>query len=293
MQSSRLDWDDVRVALAVARHGTLAGAARALGVNHATVMRRVGRIEAAAGLALFDRTARGYALAPGRRRVLAAMEDMERASEGLIRALANARAPMAGTVHVTSTDTLCLTVLPGVAAEIAGAAEGVKIDIKAENRHADLARLDADVAVRPAASLPEGLVGTRAARMGFAVYASPEAPAHWLGLSGALSRARPAAWLAEAIPPAQIAASADSFLVLREMAAAGQGRAILPAILGEADPRLRRLDGAMPPLATEIWVATHRDLAGVPRIRLVRDMIAESLGRRAAQLLGPAAANAP
>ena len=77
----RMDWDDVRFVLAVAREGSLAGAARALGVNHATVLRRVGGFEDRLGVTIFERTARGYRVAPRRARVLAAMREMEAAGQ--------------------------------------------------------------------------------------------------------------------------------------------------------------------------------------------------------------------
>ena len=60
MQAS-LDWNDLRSFLAIARAGSLQGAARALGVNHSTVFRRLNALEAALGVRLFDRLPGGYA----------------------------------------------------------------------------------------------------------------------------------------------------------------------------------------------------------------------------------------
>lgn len=280
------DWDDIRYVLAVAREGSLAGAARALGVNHATVLRRVAGFEEALGVTIFERTARGYRVAPRRGRVLRAMQEMEAAALGVERALSAAHAPLAGIVRVTSTDSLCLAVLPRIAARLMAEVEGLTIELNSQNLPSDLARLDADIAVRPAMALPENLVGIRAARMGFAVYAAPGGAEGWLGLAGSLTRARPAAWLDQAVAPETITGRSDSFVVLREMAAAGQGRAVLPCILGDDDTRLVRLEGAMPEMAVDLWVASHADLADVPRIRRLRDMLAEALAGEAEGLLG-------
>ena len=98
-----------------------------LGVNHATVLRRVSSFEQATGVPVFDRTARGYRVAPRRGRIIAAIRAMEEAALGVARALDAARAPLAGTVRVTSTDTLCLTVLPRIVARVMSAAEGLTI----------------------------------------------------------------------------------------------------------------------------------------------------------------------
>ncbi len=142
------------------------------------------------------------------------------------------------------------------------------------------------MAVRPAARLPEDLFGTVAAQLGFAVYAAEGAVPGWLGLGGALSRSAPAQWLAEACAPEGTNAIADSFMTLRELAAGGLGQAILPCLLGDADPRLVRLKDAMPEMKVDIWAASHVDLADVPRIRAVREHLAEALRARSAELSG-------
>jgi len=122
-------------------------------------------------------------------------------------------------------------------------------------------------------------VGETVGQMGFGVYTAPGGEARWLGLSGPLTRSRPARWMAETIPTSEIAGQADSFLVLREMAAAGQGRAVLPDVLGAEDSRLVRLDGAMPGFAVPLWVACHADMVELPRIRAVQRMLIAALRR--------------
>ena len=114
----QMDWEDLRYVLAVADKGSLSGAARKLGVNHATVLRRVNAFEENMGIAVFDRTARGYRIAPRRRRVLDAMQAVEEAALGVERAITAARSPLAGVVRVTSTDTLCLGILPEIIAAV-------------------------------------------------------------------------------------------------------------------------------------------------------------------------------
>jgi len=79
----QMDWEDLRYVLAVADKGSLSGAARKLGVNHATVLRRVNAFEENMGIAVFDRTARGYRIAPRRRRVLDAMQAVEEAAQAV------------------------------------------------------------------------------------------------------------------------------------------------------------------------------------------------------------------
>ncbi|MBV7409850.1 LysR family transcriptional regulator [Maritimibacter sp. DP1N21-5] len=283
----QMDWDDLRYVLAVAQEGSLSGAARVLGVNHATVLRRINGFEDGVGMAIFDRTARGYRIAPRRSRILEAMRGVEDAVFGVERAITAARSPLAGVVRVTSTDSLCVSVLPPIIAQIEAQAEGLQVELSSQNIRSDLARLDADIAVRPAPSLPPELTGTVAAQLGLSVYAAPGGGTHWLGFSGTLAEAFSLDRFRDLVGDGPIGATSDSFVVLREMAAAGQGRAILPCILGDGDPRLVRLDGMMAPTKVDIWVASHVDLAEVPRIRAVRDLIVRALDLDRDQLLGP------
>ncbi|MDJ0824344.1 MAG: LysR family transcriptional regulator [Rhodobacter sp.] len=279
------NWDDLRFVLAVAENGSVSAAARALGVNHATVLRRIAAFEARHGSPVFERTARGYTIPADGLRLIEAAREVENAVLAVDRMIDGAKAPLRGVVRITSTDTLCHTVLPRILAELAGEAEGLRLELICANAHVDLARMHADIAVRPALTLPDDLDGVAAARLGFAVYAARPDPGRWLGLSGPLARSRPAEWLAEAVRPGAVAGSADSFVTLREMAAAGLGRAVLPCILGEGDPRLERHGAPLAEAEVPIWVAAHADLAGAPRIRVVRDRLATSLRAREAELL--------
>ncbi|MBV7379515.1 LysR family transcriptional regulator [Maritimibacter dapengensis] len=283
----QMDWDDLRFVLAVADAGSLSGAARRLGVNHATVLRRIDGFENRAGLPIFDRTPRGYRVASQRRRVIEKMREVETAVLGVERAMTAASAPLAGVVRVTSTDSLCIGVLPAIIGALESEAEGLVIDLSSQNLHVDLARLDADIAVRPALERPEGLIGEEAARMGFAVYqAAGSNTATWLGFTNGLAKI----WLARAFDDMAgddpMVAGSDSFLVLREMAATGRGRAILPCVLGDPDPRLSRVEGLTDIPSTPLWVVSHPDLADVPRIRTVRAMLGAALAAHTDRLAG-------
>lgn len=285
----RDNWDDLRFVLAVAETGSVSAAARALGVNHATVLRRVSAFEERHGFLVFERTPAGYAVPRDRLRVIEAAREAEAAHLAVARLVAGARAPLAGAVRVTSTDTFCLAVLPRALMRLRDEAPELRIDLLCSNAHADLARIEADIAVRPALQLPEDLAGEAAAELGFAAYAPAAGTATeaWLGLSGPLSRSKAVAdWMKANVAPTALTGAADSFVILREMAAAGQGRALLPCVLGDGDPRLRRLEGQFPQVAVPVWVASHADLADAPRLAAVRARLAEALRADAARLRG-------
>lgn len=284
------NWDDLRFVLAVAECGTVSAAARKLGVNHATVLRRIAAFEDRHGAALFEKSHSGYQVPPDRIRVLEALREVQAAVHSTSRLMQGGKAPLRGAIRLTSTDSLCQVVLPAVLAEIRATAPDLRFDLYATNAHLELAQLQADITVRPAMSLPDDLFGITPARIGFGIYEAVgvSQPLRWLGIGGASARSKPAQWIEQTIPPDQIVGAADSFLILREMAASGQGRAVLPCYLGDPDPRLLRIHGVMPVMEVPLWVASHVDLADSPRIRVVRDLLAAGLAGRVAALLGQA-----
>ncbi|MCX7646536.1 MAG: LysR family transcriptional regulator [Rhodobacteraceae bacterium] len=286
----RENWDDLRFVLAVAETGSVSAAARALGVNHATVLRRVSAFEDRHGIRLFNRTATGYEVPRDRARLIEAAREAEAAHLAVARIVAGARAPLAGAVRVTSTDTFCVAVLPAVLARLRVEAPDLRIDLLCSNEHADLARIEAEIAVRPAPRLPDELVGEAVAQLGFAPYAPADRPetTRWLGLSGSLTRSPAADWMRAQAAGQALAGAADSFVVLREMVAAGQGRAVIPCVLGDGDPRLVRLDTGGERVSVPVWVASHADLADAPRLSAVRRRLGAALRADAARLAGGA-----
>ena len=270
------NWDNLRFVLAVADKGSLSGAAKALGVNHATVLRRVAAFEEEHGGAVFDRSAAGYRVLPDRARVIEAARDVASAMGSVERLMHGARAPVRGVVRISSTDSLCQTVLPGFVAGMHEMSPGLRLEFSSSNAHLDFARLQADIAVRPAVRLPDELTGQIAARMTFRAYAVPGASG-WLGLSGPLMRSSPAVWIADNVGPEAITGAADSFMVLREMALAGVGVAYLPGYLGQGlEPR----PDLAPEIQVPVWVASYTELADVPRIRVVREQLVAYVARQ-------------
>jgi DNA-binding transcriptional LysR family regulator len=285
----RIDWDDLRYVLAVAQAGSLAGAARALGVNHTTVLRRVGAFEEALGLRLFERLPTGYALTAGGEELVAAARSIDGTVTALERKLAGRDLRLVGTLRLTTTDTLMASVLPPMLAAFRAEHPGIELEVSVSNQMANLTKRDADVAIRPATEPPETLVGRRVAGVAFAVYAAPAllpkadgdlAGALWVGPDDSLAGTSVARWLRASLPSARVAVRCDSFVAMREAAAAGLGVVALPCYLGDGSPHLRR---ALPPLAglaTELWVLTHEDLRRTARVRAFTEHAAAALAAR-------------
>lgn len=281
------NWDDLRFVLAVADIGTVSGAARRLGVNHATVLRRVAGFEDRYGAEIFERTAKGYVVRADRARMIEAARDVGSAVDTVAQLLRGAQAPIRGSVRVSSTDTFCQFVLPEVLRDLHKAVSGLNVALISTNAYSDFARSDADIAVRPSLRLSDDMVGDVAAHLGFGVYGRDEANPDWLGFAGPLLRSAPALWMAEHVSAGQIVAAADSFVVLAQLAHQGLGRAVLPCCVGGAAPDLLRLDvGDLP--AVPIWVACHQEVAQLPRVVASRKFLSDALAQRADWLAGAA-----
>jgi len=277
------NWDDLRIALLVAETGSVASAAKKLGVAHTTILRRIGAFEAATGAQLFRRTGRGYAINEDRAAAFKSMREARIAVERAWATIDAAALPPGDTLRLTSTDSLTTTILPTIAAELRRANPKLSIALLSINAHLNLAHGQADLTVRPAKTLPEDLEGVVVAEMAIAEYRAPGAPDDWVRGSGPLMRSPAARRLAEQ-PPAP-GVQADSYVVMRELAAAGHGRTLLPCILGDADPRLVRAAPPDPELTVPVWVAGHRELADSSRIcRLRRDLAAAFEAHRPALL---------
>jgi DNA-binding transcriptional LysR family regulator len=287
------NWDDLRFVLAAAEGGSVSAAARRLKVNHATVIRRIAAFEAQNGAQIFDKTPKGYLVSPDCGRIIEALREVDQSVRAVSRMIEAVRTPLSGEVRVTSTDSICQVLLPSLIKDVIKAAPQLSITLLSSNAHIDMGRIRADITVRPTQKLPDELVGQKVGEMAFAVFckAGPDRPAPpvWLLLSGALAGTVPGQWQARMIDKAQTGDAADSFLTLRELAAEGRGMAILPAFLGQGDARLTEVTGLMPPLEVDLWVASHADLANVPRIALMRDLLALGFARHAQVLAGHSA----
>lgn len=285
-----IDWDDLRIVLRVASDGSVAAAARRLGVNHTTVLRRIAAFEKRLGLRLFDRLPSGYALTAGGADLVAAARRVEDTVVEVERKLTGRDLALGGTLRVTTTDTLIASLLAPILAAFHAAHPSVLVEVAASNAIANLTRREADVAIRPASDPPETLVGRRIAGVAFAVYASRAYPARndpeWLAPDDSLADSFAARWLRTHLPEAKVVLRADSLVTLRDAAAAGAGLALLPCYLGDLSPGLVRVRPPFKGGTTALWVLTHADLRHASRVRAFTEFVAASLAARRALLEG-------
>lgn len=272
------DWSDLRVALAVARGGGLGAAARALGIDDTTVSRRLRRLEEALGATLFERDGAG-ALRPtavGAGLVVRA-EAMEREVSAL--SPGGAARAASGTVRLSTVPILANRLLAPAAAALLDRHPDLRLELSAAPADLSLTRREADMALRLARPRTGGtqVIARRIATLAYAAYGPAQvgtAAQGWLGYDEGFAHLPPARWLTAQKPSVGLAASDAETLL--EAAAGGAGRTLLPVLIADRDPRLRRLSPETP-VERELWLLIHRDLAPLPRIRAVADWIKATL----------------
>jgi DNA-binding transcriptional LysR family regulator len=292
-----MDWDDLRYFDAVAQAGSLAGAARALNVNHSTVFRRLNRLEQNYGVRLFERHREGYSLSVAGEEMQQSVFRIGEEVAQLDRRLTGRDLSLSGTLTVTTTDTLMHRFLGPHLAAFRKRYQDVSLDVVLDTQYLNLSKRQADVAVRPTMNPPETLVGRRIADIGFAVYGSKDYLQHvgarrsladydWLGFEESLTHLAAAKWMRARLPNAKIGFRANNLMALTAAAAAGMGVAILPCFLGDQELALERLEMLPAKSGSALWLLTHADLRNTARVRAFMDCMAERISGDRAVLEG-------
>jgi DNA-binding transcriptional LysR family regulator len=289
-------WDDVRVFLALWRTRTLSSAAVRLGVNASTVGRRLDALEAALGVRLFDRTPDGVLPTDAAEQLVGYAEQVEHAANGLAGAVSGFEASPEGTVRLTATPAVAEDLIAPAVARLRKRHPGLVLELDASVPYADLARREADIAVRLSRPTSGDLVSVKLADVPGVIAASRQlaaslAPlaalgdAPWIAWDASLGHLPDARWVAEHVPPGAIAMRTNSIGALVRAAENGAGVLLLAGAQARArrlvEVRLsKRLRASLSPTpSTSLWLVTHRALRQVPRIAAVWSFLVEEAER--------------
>lgn len=283
--NERDNWDDLRYLLAVARHGSLSAAARVLGVNHSTVLRRVTALEQTMGARLFDKLPGGYVLTAAGDEVRRVALRMEEELAAANRLLSGRDTQLRGTVRVTTVDIIALHVLPRHLAAFHDRYPDLCVDLMTAEASLSLTRREADVAIRSTNHPPDTLIGRAVSELAFAVYGAEsylartgatgdEAAHRWVDLDESFAHTGIGQWLKRTHPQARVVQRVNSVALAIEAVRAGAGLGLLPCGLAGRDPGLRRLGPPVPGVGSTLWLLTHQDLRHMGRVRAFLDFMA-------------------
>jgi len=275
-----MNWDNARIFLAVARASTLRGAAQRLGVDQATVGRRLAALEEELSAKLFLRTQTAYVLTPAGEALLAPAEAMEQAAHTIERRVLGTDAQLSGTLRIATTDSLAVGyVLPAIA-RLRQQHPGIDVICQTSTNVVNLTKREADIAVRTLRPTAPDLIARRLAQLETGIYASrgylaargePAEGAAFAGHDLVLYPRHDVPWMWEAlcgesVSRGRVALQTGSAMTLFEAIAAGIGLSELPVYRGSS-----RLDfvRVLPNRRgkQEVWLVTHADLHKTARVQ--------------------------
>jgi DNA-binding transcriptional LysR family regulator len=282
------DWNDFKIVLALASGGSVAGAARALGVDSSTVSRRLAALEDSLGAKLIVRGGQKFAWTAEGRAVLGAAEAIEAAVGEASRAVRSAKVDIAAAPVIVSCPPGLSATLTRLMSIVHERRPDLTLELSGENRTVDLAKGEADIAVRMFRPSDPDLICRQAFEMGWALYAAKsylaehpapttfeELAAHRLvRYVSAMHKVSGPRWIEDHRGAAAGSFQVDNTEVAAHVVASGGGIGVLPCAVAEARIDMQRV--FLDPVAYNTgWLVYHESARDSARVRAAVDVLAE------------------
>jgi len=278
-----MNWDDLRLFLAVSRAGSISGGARQLGVQHSTVSRRIRQLEEKLGARLFERKQGGYELTSAGERLEEASNRIEGEVIGVDATLRGQDTNLVGRLRVTAINNMASSLFMPMFAGFSKAHPSVELHVMVSNNDASLPQREADVAIRLTNSPTDTLVGKRIVTVASTVYGSRTYLAElrkskqnpeWIGVDCCEFHK---SWTKHACQGQRHNFVSDDTLLTLAAMREGLGVSYLPCFMGDADPQLERYCAPDPAHNLGLWILLHPDLKKTARVLAFRDYMAKTI----------------
>jgi DNA-binding transcriptional LysR family regulator len=279
-----MDWNDLRVVLAICREGSLSGAAKVLGSSHSTVFRQINAIEKKLSTRFFNRLSHGYEMTEAGETVLKRAASIEEDILDLERELKSKDLRLKGTIRLTAPEGLTNYLLTPHLSSFYRKHPDIQIDLMISSDDLQLSQHQADIAVRTTKKPPDTCVGKKVCDFGIGVYATEtylknvkdlEFPQYdYLQINNGVNWFPTPYWTAKS--PPKIIFKCDSVLSVTRAAIEGIGAAILPCLIGEKETLLKRAAPAFKGVS-ELWILTHADLRQTVRVKALMEHLHQCL----------------
>lgn len=294
------DWNDLRYLLAIAREGSTLAAAKALGVSQPTVQRRLAALEERIGRKLVELHPTGYRLTELGKVLFPHAVDVERAVDAFQRQVMSAGEELTGTLRVTCPEGLASRLLAPMIEAFRDKHPELRIDLIMTDRRLDLAKGEAEVALRMHEPGDDSFIARRIANSPWAIFASqsyirrhgrPERPEDLdhhaiVEFAGELAGNHAGRWLRAVAPKAAIAVRGNSMLGVLAAVRSGSGLAPLPMLLGASEDGLVPVLTSIPDIDSKLYLVMHADLQHTPRVRAFCDFVIAEFARLRPRLKG-------
>jgi DNA-binding transcriptional LysR family regulator len=289
--TTSIPWEYYRSLLAVLKHGSLSGAARALGITQPTAGRHIAALEKALGVTLFTRSQLGLLPTEMALALRPHAETMEHTAALIGRAASSQGQGVSGVVRIAASEVVGVEVLPAILARLRARHPGLIIELVLSNQVQDLLRREADIAVRMLRPRQEQLVARKVGEIALGLHAHADYLAQHgtplvladlarhavIGYDEASPFVRNAGAAFQGFSRENFAWRCDSDLAQLALIRAGAGIGVCQAGLAARDPALRRVLPQAFSLPMETWITMHEDLRGSLHCRATFDALAEGL----------------
>jgi DNA-binding transcriptional LysR family regulator len=292
-----VDWSDLKFLLALKRAGSLAGAARALHVDDSTVSRRLAALEETLGTQLFRRSPDGLVFTPAGCAAAETAAQMELEIARLEKTIAGADDTDEGTVKLTFPEGFMPYIVEGVA-QLTCKHPRLNVELLSATRILDLARGEADVALRAFRSTQPGLVARKLGSLGWGLFTSdayvsrkgmpaPDRLADHdiICFQESLKTTPGQVWLDEHGKSARVVMRGNDTHSIALATLQGMGVSVLPCFLAVAHPGLKRVSPGVV-AAADVFAVMAADLKHLQRVRAVVDMLVELFTKHSALFAG-------
>ncbi|HDS1733681.1 MULTISPECIES: LysR family transcriptional regulator [Pseudomonas] len=275
------DWEDLRHFSAFITAGSLSAAAKHLGVDHATVARRISSLETSLQLKLVDRRPRAYAVTEQGHRVGEFAEQMLASSFALEHFASADQQAVEGEVVIAAPPALLGSMVARRLGELYRRYPHVQLKLVGSKSRASLARREADVAIALARPTEPTLVASLLGHLDYRLYASaayllrPE-PRLYIGYDESQAKSPQQLWLLKQAAGRPFALQSNDLRIQAQAAAGGVGIACLPAFMAR-EHGLEPAGEDDNSMSIEIWLAVHEDVRRTPRIKAVTDFLIEQV----------------
>lgn len=282
-----MDWNALKIFLAIADSGTLTGAAKMLGVNHSTIFRRLNSFEESIGGRLFERLKHGYELTPMGEELLIKAKTIATTFDELDRHIVGKDIKPSGTVKITAPNNIVNRYLARYLSAFTNKYPEIKVELWISNLEFNMSNRQADIAIRATNNPPEHLIGRQISSIKWSVYTgrtyknkhgNPKTVSQLdqhsiIGATGNMKQLPAFIWLEKKLGQ-QITVRCDELTAMAAFAEAGHGLAILPD--DQQRPGISKLFTLNQIEHSHLWILTHPDLRHVERIKLVMQHLAEA-----------------
>lgn len=290
-RSIRFDWNRARAFLVTAEEGSLSAAARALDMTQPTLGRQVTLLEQELGIALFERGARGLELTPNGLALVEYVRAMGDAASDLSLMASGQSQSLQGNICISATEVAAAYVLPSIIQRLRQMQPDIYIELIASNSVSDLKRREADIALRAFRPTQPDLIAKKLRDVAVYLYAArsyldslgnPMSPddlskADFIGFDHTDILMKAFSELGLKLTPRNFPVIAENHIVQWELVKQGVGIGVMPQEIGDAEPLVERALPTLEPLASDLWLVTHRELTTNRRVRMVFDYLASEL----------------